>query len=202
VRRAHGHQLPLFAAAEARELAKEPDARLPVMDLGEEIAADYQTIRLSLKGHPMQILRPVFEAEGLKSATGIAASKNGAPGKVAGIVLVRQRPGEGKAIFVTLEDETGVTNIIMWARTFERFRNTVMSARLMEVHGEVQRSPEGIIHVMAHRLFDRSALLATLSEAHKPNIVLSRADEFLHPQHPRHGHPRNVRTFPRSRDFH
>jgi error-prone DNA polymerase len=207
VRRAHGHQLPLFAAAEARELASEPDARLPSMGLGEEIAADYQTIRLSLKGHPMQILRPVFEGEGAQSAAAIAAGKNGAQARVAGVVLVRQRPGNGKAIFVTLEDETGVTNIIMWARTFERFRNVVMAARLMEVHGEVQKSPEGVIHIMAHRLFDRSPLLATLSDVHKADPPLSRADEFLSgspPSHPgsRHRHPRDARIIPRSRDFH
>jgi error-prone DNA polymerase len=206
VRRTPTDELPLFAAARARELADERDANLPAMQLGEHIAADYQTIRLSLKGHPMQILRPTFDREGVASSAGIAASRNGSAGRVAGIVLVRQRPGNGKAIFVTLEDETGVTNIIMWARTFERYRVAVMSARLMEVHGEVQKSPEGVIHLMAHRIIDRSPLLATLSEVHKPNPQIARADVFAHPQAPRHartgGHPRAVRTFPKSRDFH
>ncbi len=205
-RRAVPVQLPLFAAAHAAELAPEPEMHLPAMHLGEHIAADYQTVRLSLKGHPMQILRPIFASEGVASSAGIAASRNGSPGQVAGIVLVRQRPGNGKAIFVTLEDETGVTNIIMWARTFERYRLAVMSARLMEVQGEVQKSPEGVIHLMAHRIIDRSPLLATLSEVHKPNPQISRADVFAHPQAPRHartgGHPRAVRTFPKSRDFH
>jgi error-prone DNA polymerase len=95
-----------------------------------------------------------------------------------------------------------VTNVIMWARTFERFRLAVMSARLMEVQGEVQKSPEGVVHLMAHRIVDRSAELATLSEVHQPEVQLSRADEFLHPQPPRMGHPRMVRSFPKSRDFH
>ncbi len=212
VRRTPSDELPLFAAARARdqrvrELAEEPDVNLPVMQLGEHVAADYQTIRLSLKSHPMAILRPIFAAEGIMSAAEMAAKRNGALARVAGIVLVRQRPGKGNAIFATLEDESGVTNIIMWARTFERHRRAVMAARLMEVHGEVQKSPEGVIHLMAHRIIDRTAALATLSEVHQPNPQISRADEFLHPQHPRHqsrtgGHPRSVRTFPKSRDFH
>jgi error-prone DNA polymerase len=177
------------------------------MQLGEHVAADYQTIRLSLKSHPMAILRPELDAEGLMSCADVSAAKAGARVRTSGIVLVRQRPGNGKAIFITLEDESGVTNLIMWARTFERHRRAVMASRLMEVEGEVQRSPEGVVHLMVHRVIDRSALLATLSQAHRPRIELSRADEFLHPQHPRDtalhaGHPRAVRTFPKSRDFH
>jgi error-prone DNA polymerase len=205
-RRTPTSELPLFAAARARELGEEPQAKLPVMQLGEHVAADYQTVRLSLKAHPMQILRPVFVAEGVASCAEIAAAKNGARGRVAGIVLVRQRPGNGKAIFVTLEDESGITNIIMWARTFERFRLAVMSSRLMQVEGEIQKSPEGVIHLMAHRIIDRSDVLATLSDVHKANPQMSRADEFAHSIQPHHvrtsGHPRNVRTFPKSRDFH
>jgi error-prone DNA polymerase len=202
VRRTPSDELPLFAAAKARELASEADMTLPTMRLGEHIAADYQTIRLSLKGHPMQILRPIFEREGVLNCTQVSQTKAGARIRAAGVVLVRQRPGQGKAIFVTLEDETGVTNIIMWARTFERYRRAVMASRLMLVEGEVQRSPEGVVHLMAHRIIDRSAELQSLSATHHPNPQLSRADEFLHPQYPRHGHPRNVRVLPKSRDFH
>ena len=184
----------------------EPDANLPAMHLGEHVAADYQTVRLSLKAHPMQILRPVLAAEGISSCAEISRAANGTRGEVAGVVLVRQRPGNGKAIFITLEDETGVANIIMWARTFERFRLAVMSALLMQVAGDVQKSPEGVIHLMAHRIIDRTSLLATLSDAHRTDPEIGRADVFTHPQPPRHvragGHPRNVRTFPKSRDFH
>jgi error-prone DNA polymerase len=203
VRRTPSAELPLFAAARACELGVEPDARLPKMQLGEHVAADYQTIRLSLKAHPMAILRPLFARDGLISSAQITTVKAGTRIRTAGIVLVRQRPGNGKAIFTTLEDETGVTNIILWARTFERYRRAVMASRLMEVHGEVQRSPEGVIHIMAHRIIDRSAALLTLSETHKPHITYSPADDGLRPPHPRGmSHPRAVRTFPKSRDFH
>jgi error-prone DNA polymerase len=201
-RRTPSDQLPLFAVADAWELGEEVNSELPAMRLGEHIVADYQTVRLSLKGHPMQILRPIFTGEGVKSCAEISALRNGAKAKVAGVVLVRQRPGEGKAIFVTLEDETGVTNVIMWARTFERFRLAVMSARLMEVQGEIQRSAEGVVHLMTHRIIDRTAELSKLSEIDDANIPLSRSDEFAHPVYPRHGHPRDVRILPKSRDFH
>ncbi|MDE2561520.1 MAG: error-prone DNA polymerase [Sphingomonadales bacterium] len=196
-RRTPPDELPLFAAAQARELGEEPPADLPAMALGEQVAADYQTIRLSLKAHPMQFLRPVFAAEGVLPCAALRDEANGARARVAGVVLVRQRPGNGKAIFVTLEDEGGIANIILWSRTFKRFRREVMAARLMLVEGEVQKSPEGVIHLLAHRVHDRTGELARLSEAHDPDPLLSRADEFLRPQH-----PRNVRVLPKSRDFH
>ncbi len=194
--------LPLFAAADARELGPEADARLPAMPLSEHIAADYQTLRLSLKGHPMQILRPVFAREGVSSCIETSARADGRWTRTAGVVLVRQRPGKGNAIFITLEDETGVTNIVLWARSFERYRREVMGGRLLLIEGRVQRSAEGVVHLMAQRVHDRTGELARLSEDHRPTITLSRADEFLHPQLPRARHPRNVRVLPKSRDFH
>ena len=202
VRRTPTDTLPLFAAADARELGIEPEVHLPVMALGEHVAADYQTVRLSLKGHPMAILRAGFAAEGVLSCAQTSVAKSGARVKTAGIVLVRQRPGKGNAIFVTIEDETGVTNIVIWARLFETMRRDVMAARLMLVEGEVQRSPEGVIHLMASRVHDRTAALSHLSETHDANPLLSPADEFIHPQYPRGRHPRDVRILPKSRDFH
>ena len=207
VRRTHSDVLPLFAAADARELGEEPEVVLPKMGAGEEVAADYQTIRLSLKGHPMAFLRAGFDHEGVLSCAATSAAKNGARVKTAGVVLVRQRPGNGNAIFVTIEDETGVTNLVIWARLFEAQRRNIMAARLMLVEGEVQRSPEGVVHLMATRVHDRTGELSRLSETHDPNPLLSRADEFLHPQHPRYAeargsHPRDVRILPKSRDFH
>ena len=201
-----GDPLPLFAAADARELAPEPDARLPDMSLGRHVAADYQTLRLSLKGHPMGLLRDVFRREGFGTAREAAGGRDGTWVRTAGIVLVRQRPGKGNAIFVTLEDETGIVNLVLWTRIFERFRKAVMGARLMAAEGRLQKSPEGVVHLMTGRVFDRSAELDRLSGlAGGPPVEnpLTRADEIKHPQVPRGGrHPRDVRILPKSRDFH
>jgi error-prone DNA polymerase len=207
VRRTPTGALPLFAAARARELGEEPDAALPAMPLSEHVAADYQTTRLSLKDHPMAFLRSLFRGENVASCREVSEARNGRRIRVAGIVLVRQRPGEGKAIFITLEDETGITNVLLWARLFRIQRREVMAARLMEVEGEVQRSPEGVVHLMGVRVHDRTAELDRLSEDHQPTIALSRADVFEHPQSPRDhvprgSHPRDVRILPKSRDFH
>ena len=194
--------LPLFTAADAHELAAEADARLPSMPLAEHIAADYQTMRLSLKGHPMGILRPIFRAEGVRSAAEISACRDGATICTAGLVLVRQRPGKGNAVFITLEDETGITNVILWASLFETFRREVMAARLMRVQGRVQKSPEGVVHLMAISVRDRSAELSHLFDTPQPSLPLAPADEFQHPQIPRGQHPRDARILPKSRDFH
>ncbi|MBO9579721.1 MAG: error-prone DNA polymerase [Sphingobium sp.] len=219
VRRTPTDELPLFAAARAREsgaseLGREPAIDLKAMTLGEHVAADYQTHRLSLKAHPMRLLRPFFDAEGVTPSIGLKTAKNGAHVRVGGVVLVRQRPGKGNAIFITLEDEDAICNVLLWARTFERYRLPVMSARLMIVDGALQRSKEGVIHVMGTRVLDRTDLLARLSDAHEPRTTLSRADVFLNPANPRHAaaprqsaprlhqHPRNVRLLPNSRDFH
>ncbi|AMJ62433.1 error-prone DNA polymerase [Bosea sp. PAMC 26642] len=194
--------LPLFAVAQARELGEEPDMRLPAMALAEHVVADYQTARLSLKGHPMGLLRPRFRREGILSSQETEAKADAAFVRTAGIVLVRQRPGNGKAIFVTLEDETGVTNVVLWARLFERYRREVMGARLLLVEGRVQKSPEGVTHLMAQRVLDRTADLLSLSDTHRAEIAMTRADEIQNPPIPRQRHPRNVQIMPKSRDFH
>jgi error-prone DNA polymerase len=207
-RRTPDAELPLFAAASARETGSEPDMGLPDMPAAEHVVADYQTIRLSLKDHPLTFLRAALDAEGISSCAATTEAKNGARVRTAGVVLVRQRPGNGNAIFVTIEDETGITNIVIWARLFETFRRQVMASRLMLVEGEVQRSPEGVVHLMATRIRDRTELLDSLMEGSTTPTTLARADEFLHPQYPRgpnsprHGHPRDVRILPQSRDFH
>jgi error-prone DNA polymerase len=206
-RRTPAGQLPLFAAAGAAELGPEPPAALPAMPAAEQVVADYQTLRLSLKGHPMAFLRARFAAEGVLSCAETSAAPNGRRVRTAGVVLVRQRPGKGNAVFITIEDETGITNALLWARDFERQRRAVMAARLMLIEGVVQRSPEGVVHLMARRILDRSAELDRLSEAHQADTPLSRADEVRHPQPPRERptprtHPRDVRILPASRDFH
>lgn len=165
------------------------------MPLADHVVADYQTTRLSLKAHPMAFLRDRFSGEGVLSCREAASAKNGARVRCAGVVLIRQRPGKGNAIFITIEDETGIANILLWARRFERYRRPVMAARLMLVEGEVQRSPEGVVHLMATRIIDRSVELDRLSESHH-------ADEAPRPPVRSHGHPRDVRILPKSRDFH
>ena len=201
-RRTPSDELPLFAAAKARELAEEEDAMLPAMPLGEHVAADYQMTRLSLKGHPMQFLRGLFASEGVLSCAETSAAKNGARVKTAGVVLTRQRPGKGNAIFITIEDETGVTNALLWSRLFERQRRAVMASRLMVIEGVVQRSKEGVVHLMATTVTDRTHELQRLSEEHDANVPIPHNDEFARPVYPRHGHPRDVRILPKSRDFH
>jgi len=201
VRRTPKDELPLFAAARASELGAEPDAALPAMALGEEVAVDYQTTRLSLKAHPMGLLRP--HLPGVATCAATAAKRHDAFVRTAGLVLVRQRPGNGNAIFITIEDETGITNIVLWARQFEAMRRAVMGARLMLVEGRIQRSRENVVHLMATRIVDRTDLLDRLTDCGEVPTQISRADEFLRPQHPRtSGHPRNARLLPRSRDFH
>ena len=196
------HPLPLFAAAAAQELGVDADAMLPVMQLPEHIVADYQMTRLSLKGHPMQLLRDALRTERILSCAEAGALKDGASVRVAGVVLVRQRPGKGNAIFITLEDETGIVNIVLWARQFEAFRRDVMTARLMVVTGCIQRSKEDVVHLMADHIGERNAALDSLSDTHRTQIELSRADEFAHPQIPRGRHPRDARVVVKSRDFH
>jgi error-prone DNA polymerase len=161
-----------------------------VMPLPEHVLADYRTIRLSLKAYPTQFLRSRFDAEGFTACARVGDLDDGAYVRCAGVVLVRQRPGEGNAIFITLSDETGVCNVVVWARLFENFRKEVMGARLLLAEGRMQKSPEGVVHLMAERLVDRSADLRILS------------GETLAPVTPGARHPRNVRILPPSRDFH
>jgi len=194
--------LPLFATADARELAEEIDTALPEMPLPQQVVADYQTVRLSLKAHPMHFLRGHFDRERVSSCAGLAALPEGAFARVAGIVLVRQRPGKGNAIFMTLEDETGIANALIWARRFERYRRPIMAARLALIEGRVQKSKEGVVHLIATAVIDRTPDLDRLSETHVARPELARADEVLRPQVSRGSHPREVRVIPKSRDFH
>jgi len=181
--------LPLFEQRAVPDQGAEDIAPLPQMPLSEHVLADYRTIRLSLKAYPTQFLRPGFDAEGFTPCAQVGDRKDGSFVRCAGVVLVRQRPGEGKAIFITLSDETGICNVVIWERLFEKFRKEVMGARLLLAEGRVQKSPEGVMHLMAERLVDRSADLRLLS------------GEILPPA-AGHRHPRNVRVLPRSRDFH
>ncbi len=183
--------LPLFAPRATPEQGAEQIAPLPRMADSQQVVADYQTLRLSLKGYPTQFLRPLFDRDGIASCAGLALLPDGARARVAGVVLVRQRPGEGTAIFITLSDETGVANLVLWQSLFPRFRKEVMGARLLLAEGKVQKSPEGVLHLMVEHLIDRSHDLHRLYEDDAPALA-----------HAKGGHPRNARVLPPSRDFH
>jgi error-prone DNA polymerase len=202
--------LPLFAHADAPEAGAEEEVTLPVMPLSEHVVNDYRTLRLSLKAHPMSFLRARVAAARICSCADLKTCRDGARVSVAGVVLVRQRPGSAQGVvFMTIEDETGVANSVIWPKVLERMRKIVMGARLVVVHGLIQRH-EDIIHVVAAKLEDRSDWLRLLTE---DGANLSRAvahgDHVKHPGgedarergHPR-CHPREERIVPKSRDFH
>ncbi|MGY3574025.1 error-prone DNA polymerase [Bradyrhizobium sp. USDA 4504] len=207
--------LPLFEAATAREQPDEGAKPLPEMPRPEQVVADYQTIRLSLKGHPMEFLRDTFTKERVVACHTINRSNDRRRVRCAGVVLVRQRPGSAKGVvFMTLEDETGIANIVVWPKVMEQYRKEVMGARLILVEGYIQSSPEGVTHLVAQRMTDRSHDLIGLA-----NESLSRKHpvpagpaliEPLNDDRRDHGdnspqkirHPRNVRILPPSRDFH
>jgi error-prone DNA polymerase len=207
--------LPLFEAAIAREQPDEGAQPLPQMPLPEQVMADYQTARLSLKGHPMQFLRDDFSAEGIIACRELSDARNGQPVRCAGVVLVRQRPGSANGVvFMTLEDETGIANIVVWPKVMAQFRKEVMGARLVLVEGRIQSSPEKVVHLVAERLIDRSYDLVGLANdalVRKRTLPTGAVlveplndDRHAQPDIPvqKHRHPRNVRILPRSRDFH
>ena len=201
--------LPLFGDGEHRH---DPDVSLPSMAIGEGVAHDYATLRLSLKTHPLALLREELAAAHVTPNERLIRTKDGTRVTVAGIALVRQRPGTASGvIFITLEDETGVANLVVWPKTFEKYRRVVMGARLIRVTGKLQR--EGIVtHVIADRLEDMTHRLHALSGpdfepatrrksadgAYENN--LARADEVKNP-FPGSRRSTARKMFP-SRDFH
>jgi error-prone DNA polymerase len=196
--------LPLFAAADARDEGAEAEqAKLPAMPLSEHVVNDYQTVRLSLKAHPMRFLRGHYARRGFVTASGLTSLRDGKRLSIAGLVLIRQRPGSAKGVvFITIEDETGGANLVIWPDVFEKQRKIVMGARLMAVHGLVQRDEDGgVIHVVARRLEDDSQMLRHLSDDVLPS-TLSQGDAPGSWRPPAGRHPRDTEIIPKSRDFH
>lgn len=194
--------LPLFQPG--RDEGTEPPAALPQMPLCEQVVADYQTLRLSLKAHPMAFLRSSMARQGFVRAADLASHGNNRRLQLAGLVLIRQRPGSAKGVcFITLEDETGIANLVVWPKVMAAFRKVIMTARLMQVTGRLQRDPaSGVTHIVVEALQDRSDVLLRLSDRSFTS-PLSRADEARNPlPAPTPGHPRNARIIPGSRDFH
>ncbi len=150
----------------------------------------------------MSFLRRSMQRQGYRTAYDLKKVHNGQFLSLAGIVLIRQRPGSAKGVcFITLEDETGVANLVVWPKVMEAYRKVIMRARIIDVRGVVQCS-EDVIHVLAHHLTDRSDVLHRLSnDLLEP--PLARADEVKKAlPNSTHGHPHNVRVVPKSRDFH
>ncbi|AWK85458.1 error-prone DNA polymerase [Azospirillum thermophilum] len=184
VRALGAEPLPLFAVADARllpgdnrgpvEHADEPAVILPAMPLGESVVEDYRAVSLSLRTHPLSLLRPRLRGLGYSPARGLEAAADGRKLAVAGLTLVRQRPGTASGVvFVTLEDETRVANIVVWSAIFDRFRRVVLGATIMGVEGRVQKEGE-VIHLVADRLVDLSPLLGELVTIDRPVFPASR----------------------------
>jgi error-prone DNA polymerase len=194
--------LPLFAAAD-REEAAEPVVNLAAMSRGQEVTEDYRHLSLSLKTHPMALLRETLGAQDYVQSERLANLRDGAKVNVAGIVLIRQQPGTASGvIFVTLEDETGVANIVVWPRVFQAFRRELLGSQLMGVTGTVQRDESGyVIHVVAGQLVDLSEHLHGLGKPARPYVdMLARSDESKSTGLERHAGIRG-RVIPASRDF-
>lgn len=197
--------LPLFVYSETSEEGiEEVPAKLPAMPLAEHVISDYQTIRLSLKAHPMHFLRAHYREQKFITADELRNLRDGRRLSIAGVVLIRQRPGTSKGVvFITIEDETGVANLVVWPAVFEKQRKIVMGARLMAVHGIVQKDPDSdVIHVVAGGLEDHTHLLNRLSDDSLLPSSLEKADHAGSWGRPPNRHPRNAEIIPKSRDFH
>jgi error-prone DNA polymerase len=172
------------------------------MGPAQHVAEDYRTTSLSLKAHPVGFFRA--ELDGLRAvpAAGLKTLRNGRRASVAGLVLVRQRPGTAKGVvFLTLEDETGVANIVVWRDAFEANRRLVMGAAFLLVHGRLQREGE-VIHLVAEKFTDLSSRLSEMRETDRPSPEVRPSE--VRPSEVR---PSEVRSkvsgrLIRSRDFH
>jgi error-prone DNA polymerase len=180
--------LPLFEAAQnfnhnmgvSAEFGAEAPVDLPIMGPGEEIIEDYASLRLSLKGHPMAMLRGALSTAGICTASDLANVRDGQRLSHAGLAIVRQRPGTASGVvFITLEDETGITNLVVWSKVMEKHRREVMTATVLGVTGKLQRE-DGVTHIIADKLVDLTHMLQSMSE----NTKIARDS---------HNHPRNLR---------
>jgi error-prone DNA polymerase len=188
-----GAPLPLFPDGEG---LTEPPVRLPAPSLGEQVIEDYRSLRLSLRAHPLALLRESLGSG--HTAARIADTPDGARIAATGLVITRQRPGTASGvIFITLEDETGVVNVIVWSKVYERFRRAVIAGRLLRVTGRLQR--EGSVsHLIAWRIEDLSPVLDRLG---LPPGTASAAKQPAPPPGARHPRDQARQLFP-SRDFH
>ncbi|MFZ5782425.1 MAG: error-prone DNA polymerase [Pseudomonadota bacterium] len=168
-------RLPLLDGPDIRDL--EPAVALPSLTLGEQVVDDYGSISMSLRSHPLELLRSRFADRGVSPTAALEESRNGDEFVLAGLVLVRQRPGTASGVvFVTIEDEHGIANLVVWPRVFEAHRRIVMGSRLLAVRGRIQR--EGlVIHLVAEELWDWSADLDSISRIDSFRLTHGRGDQ-------------------------
>ncbi len=180
--------LPLFARVSMPAL--EPDVDLPAMLPGEQVIEDYRHLHLSLKAHPVSFLRAHLDACGIVRHDLLPGLPSGRRVTIGGLVLVRQRPGTGNAIFMTLEDETAIANTIVWIRKFEQYRPVVLGSRLISVTGLLQNE-KGVIHIVADHFEDLTFLLGCLSEKGGGIDTMTPAHHVKRPLLSRQRHPRS-----------
>ncbi|MGQ2970922.1 error-prone DNA polymerase [Brevundimonas mediterranea] len=178
--------LPLFAAASLREQqvvpeTDEPEVELKPMTDGREVVEDYSHIGLTLRDHPLTFLRADLALQGYETCAQAGAARDLKFVRVAGIVLVRQKPGSAKGVmFITLEDETGIANLVIWPKLYEENRRIILGASMLGVHGRIQREGE-VVHLVAYKLFDLSDQLASVGGRDAPlKLRQGRGDEFAH----------------------
>lgn len=178
--------LPLFAAASAREAeivpeVNEPNVVLRPMTAGGEVVEDYRHVSLSLRSHPVSFLREDLRRRRIVTCVEAMEARDGRWLEAAGIVLVRQRPGSAKGVmFITLEDESGIANLVVWPNVFEKNRRIILAASMIAVRGRVQREGE-VVHLVAQRLTDLSNELASVGERDAAfRLPHGRGDEFHH----------------------
>ena len=185
------------AAPTMRELI-EPEVTLRKMAAGGEVVGDYRHVGLSLRAHPVSFLRPDLSKRRIVPCAAAMNARDGRWLEAAGLVLVRQRPGSAKGVmFITMEDESGIANLVVWPKMFEKFRRIVLTASMLAAHGRIQREGE-VVHLVVHRLTDLSASLAGIGEREAPfPLPHGRGDEFHHgppSPDPRDQPPRATRT--------
>ena len=178
--------LPLFTAASDRENAvvqelNEPDATLRPMTAGSEVVEDYTHVGLTLRDHPVSFLRADLSRRRIVTCRDAMQTRDGRWLEAAGLVLVRQRPGSAKGVmFITLEDETGIANLVIWPKVFELNRRIILTAGMIGVRGRIQREGE-VVHLVAQRLTDLSVELASVGEREVAfPLPHGRGDEFHH----------------------
>jgi len=175
----------MFAGQSAPDSLEE-NIQLPLMELSEHVVQDYTATSLSLKAHPVSFIRPTLDQLHILPSARLSTLKDGVPVKVSGLVLVRQRPGTAGGIcFMTIEDETGYANLVIFESLFEKFRKEILQSKLIMVEGKVQIDGE-VIHVIAQKLYDLSKLLRQLTPSQQvlPSVnTLARPDETSAPSH-------------------